>query len=214
MPGRIRPGSVILVGDPQIACHNRDLVLDAGIAMAIFAGAGSLLYFVVDAFRSDARRTRRVLRKTRVTPVAELVDNTLACVVGTVELDGAPLVSMITQKECVAFDTTIQMFAGNNFTVPERVDVTRQLVPFVVVDGTGRVRVDAPQAALCNRPIAKNERVEERIIEPGTLIRIVGSVRVEPVASTSGEHSYRESGATTVTLTGTSKYPLLIDVER
>ena len=189
-------------------------MLDAGIVMAIFAGAGSLLYFVVDAFRSDARRTRRVLRRTRVTPVAELVDNTLACVVGTVELDSEPLLSMIAQKPCVAYDTTIQMFAGNDFTVPERVDVTRRIIPFVVVDGTGRVRIDAPQAALCNRPIAKSERVEERIIVPGARIRIVGSVRIEPVASRDGEHGYREHGATTATLTGTARWPLLIDVER
>ncbi len=188
-------------------------MLDAGIVMAIFAGAGSLLYFVVDAFRSDARRTRRVLRRTKVTPVDRLVDNTLACVVGTVELDTEPLVSMISQRPCVAYDTTIQMFAGNDFTVPERVDVTRRLVPFVVVDKTGRVRIDAPQAALCNRPVAKNERVEERIIEPGARIRIVGSVRIEPIASTTGEHGYREHGGTTATLTGTAKYPLLIDVE-
>jgi len=186
-------------------------VLEAGIFLTIFAGAGSLVYFVLDAVRTDARRTRRLLRRTRVTPIANLVDNTLACVVGTVELEGEPLVALISQTPCVAYDTTIQMFTGNDFTVPARVDVTRRLVPFVVRDKTGCVRIDAPQAALCNRPVAKSERVEERVIVVGDRIRIVGSVRIEPEASTTGEHGYREPGATNATLTGSSKYPLLID---
>jgi hypothetical protein len=188
-------------------------MLESGfILMTMFAGGVSLVYFVVDAWRSDARRTRRVLRRTRVTPIAELVDGKLACIVGQVEFDGELLTSLITHTPCVAFDTTIQFFQGNNFSVPERVDVTRRLVPFVVADATGRIRVDAPQAALCNKPTAKSERFEERVIEPGTTVRIVGSVRLEPIASTDGEHGYRE-GATSATLTGSAKYPLLVDVE-
>lgn len=188
-------------------------MLETGLIVTMFAGGVSLLYFVLDAWSSDARRTRRVLRRTRVTPIAKLVDGTLACVVGRVELEGEPLISLITQKPCVAFDTTIQMFAGNTFGVPERVDVTRKLLPFVIVDDTGRVRIDAPQAALCNKPVAKSERFEERLIEPGATIRIVGSVRLEPIASSDGEHAYRETGGKLATLTGTSKYPLLIDLE-
>ncbi len=186
-------------------------MLEAGIFLMMFAGAGSLVYFVSGAFRTDARRTRRVLRRARVTPIAELVDNTLACVVGTVELEGEPLIALITRTPCVAYDTTIQMFTGNDFTVPARVDVTRRLTPFVIRDETGCVRVDAPQAALCNRAVAKSERVEERVIVVGARIRIIGSVRIEPEASRTGEHGYRESGAINATLTGSSKYPLLID---
>lgn len=185
-------------------------VFDLAVLVSLLAG-GSFLYFFVGAYRSDAQRTRRVLRKAKVTPIAQLVDGQLACVVGIVELEGEPLVSMITRLPCVAYDTTIQMFRGNDY-IPERVDVTRKLVPFTVVDGTGRVRIDAPQAALCNRAAAKSERFEERVIETGALIRIVGSVRVEPERSVAGEHTYRE-GAWNATLTGTSKYPLLIDVE-
>jgi hypothetical protein len=176
-------------------------VLEAGIFISLVVS--SLAYFAYGAWRSDARRTRRVLRRTRVTPIDKLVDGQLACIVGIVEPVGEPLVAMITRTPCVAYDTTVQFFAGNNFTVPERVDVTRRLVPFDVIDSTGRVRVDAPQAALCNRPSSRNERHEER----------VGSARIEPVASATGEHHYRESGAVNVTLTGTSKYPLLIDLE-
>ncbi len=186
-------------------------MLEAGIIISLVMS--SLAYVVYGAWSADARRTRRVLRRTRVTPVDKLVDGQLACVVGKVELVGDPLVAMITRTPCVAFDTTVQFFAGNNFTVPERVDVTRRLVPFDVVDATGRVRIDAPQAALCNKPASRNERFEERLIAPGTTIRIVGSVRIEPERSTTGEHHYREAGAVTATLTGTTKYPLLIDVE-
>lgn len=189
---------------------------DPGIVLILGAAGASLAYFVAGAWRSDARRTRRVLRKTRVTPVDKLVDGTLACVVGKVELaEGEPLLSMITRRPCVAFDTTIQMFRGNDFSVPERVDVTRKLIPFIVVDHAGsRVRIDAPQAALCNRASARSERFEERLIEIGQTIRIVGSVRIEPERATHNEHGYREHGGTRATLTGTAKYPLLVDVER
>jgi hypothetical protein len=186
------------------------LVLEIGILISILVSSAAWVGYL---WRSDANRTRRVLRKARVTRVCDLVDGQLVCIVGRVEPIGEPLVSMITRIPCVAFDTTIQFFAGNNFTVPERVDVTRQLVPFDVVDATGRVRIDAPQAALCNKPWSRNERHEERLIPPGAKIRIVGSARVEPAASTTGEHHYREAGAVTATLTGTSKYPLLIDLE-
>jgi hypothetical protein len=186
-------------------------VFDLAVLVSLFAG-GSFFYFFVGAYRSDAQRTRRVLRKAKVTPIAQLEDGQLACIVGVVELEGEPLVSMITRLPCVAYDTTIQMFRGNDY-IPERVDVTRKLVPFTVVDGTGRVRIDAPQAALCNRATAKSERFEERVIETGALIRIVGSVRVDPERSLVGERTYRE-GSWHATLTGTSKYPLLIDVER
>jgi hypothetical protein len=187
-------------------------VFDLGV-IAAFVTVGSVLLYVLGPLRSDARRTRRVLRRTRVTPIAELADGMLACVVGKVELDGSePLTAMITRVPCVAFDTTIQVFGKNDFTVPERVDVTRKLVPFTVVDGSGRVRIDAPQAALCNRAAARSERFEERVIPVGATIRIVGSVRLEPERSRAGEHSYRE-GEWRATLTGTKNYPLLVDVE-
>lgn len=171
------------------------------------------MYFLTTAWRSDARRTRRVLRRSRVTPIDKLVDGTLACVVGKVEIESEPLVAMITRRPCVAYDTTIQMFRGHNFGVPERVDVTRKMIAFTVVDATGRVRIDAPQAALCNRAAARSERFEERVIEPGATIRIIGSVRIEPERSDHAEHGYREHGARRATLTGSAKYPLLVDVE-
>jgi len=67
--------------------------------------------------------------------------------------------------------------------VPERVDVTRKLVPFVVVDPTGRVLIDAPQAALCNRATARSERFEERKLvdeisgHTDKALRRIGSMR-------------------------------------
>jgi hypothetical protein len=187
--------------------------VDVGLVSAIgIPTAGTVAFLVWTWLRNDARRTRRVLRRTRVSPIADLVDGKLACVVGTVELDAQQLTSMVARRSCVAYDTTVYFFKKENATIPERVEVERRLVPFYVVDDTGRVRIDAAEAALCNRPIARSERFEERIIEPGAKIRIVGSVVLEPVLSR-GEHGYREAG-TTATLTGTASWPLLIDVER
>lgn len=186
--------------------------------IALFGAGSAAVLFAVSLMRSDAWRTRRVLRRTRVTPIAELVDGKLQCVVGTVELDAEPLVAMVSKRTCVAYDTTVQFFQGTDFTVPVRVEVERRLVSFFVVDETGRARVEAPEAALCNRPIARSERYEERIIEPGARVRLVGSVVVEAVVSASEhhtaprEHGFRET-ATKATIIGSTKYPLLIDVE-
>lgn len=157
----------------------------------------------------DFRRTRRVLRRARVVPIAQLVDGQLACIVGRVEIDGEPIESMIERRPCVAFDTVTMPYVGNDLTTPVR--VTRRLVPFFVSDPTGRVRIDAPEVALCNRPIARGESFEERILENGDTIRIVGSVALDP-AQTTADQLFRQ-GAFKARLTGTAKYPLLADVE-
>ena len=184
------------------------LVILIGGGLAAISGA----WLLMSPWRSDARRTRRVLRRTRVTPIADLEDGKLACVVGRVEADGELVTALMSRVPCVAYETVVQVFGAVDMTLPKRVDVTREHVPFFVVDDTGRVRVDAAEAALANRAIAKSERFEERIIENGAMIRIVGSVTLEPTMHASGDHSFREGGWK-ATLTGTSKFPLLIDVE-
>ncbi len=185
-----------------------DLVLWGAFA----SGGATLAYFVLNAWRSDARRTRRVLRRARVVRIADLVDGQLACIVGVIERDGAPLEALVSRKACIAFDTTVQYFRGADFTIPARVEVTRRMVPFFVSDGSGRVRIDAAEAALCNRPIAKSERFEERILEEGATVRLVGSVSLDPAITAQGERGFRD-GALKATITGTAKYPLLVDVE-
>ncbi len=150
--------------------------------------------------RRGLRRTRRVLRSARVSPIGELVDGKLACIVGTVEVDGEALTSILSRRQCVAYEL-VEWQAG----------VRRRMVPFYVRDATGRARVDAPEAALLHPPVERGETFEERVLEPGMRIRIVGSVRIEPAAQDVREHGFRE-GAIAATLTGTAKYPLLVDV--
>jgi hypothetical protein len=186
--------------------------MDTALWGAFASGGLALAYFVLNAWRADARRTRRVLRKTRVVRIADLDDGKLACIVGVVERDGEPLEALVSRRACVAFDTTVQYFRGADFTIPARVEVTRRMVPFFVSDGSGRVRVDAAEAALCNRPVARNERFEERILEDGARVRLVGSVTLEPTITAKGERGFRD-GALKATITGTSKYPLLVDIE-
>lgn len=182
-----------------------ELVLLVGFALATVVAAAPF-------WRNDARRTRRVLRRTRVSPIAELVDGRLACIVGRVELEAEPITSMMSRRRCVAYETVIQVFRRNDMTIPSRVEVERKLVPFFVVDATGRVRVDAAEAALSNRPVARSERFEERVIEAGMTIRIVGSVALDPTLARTAELGFRD-GSITATITGTAKFPLLIDVE-
>jgi hypothetical protein len=176
------------------------------------ASAAAFVAWLLHSWRSDARRTRRVLRRTRVTPIGKLVDGKLACIVGRVEVEGDLVTSLMSRRPCVAYETIVQVFGGLDMTVPSRVEVTRKLVPFFVVDDTGRVRVDAAEAALANLPIERSERYEERIIENGELVRIVGAVVLDPMIHPSGEHGFREAGWK-ATLTGSRKFPLLIDVE-
>jgi hypothetical protein len=186
--------------------------MEVAVIATLASGAVAFLAWFAHSWRSNARRTRRVLRRTRVTPIAKLVDGTLACVVGRVEVEGDEVTSLMTRRSCVAYETIVQVFGGIDMTVPSRVDVTRRVVPFFVTDDTGRVRVDAAQAALANDPSARSERFEERVIENGARVRIVGSVVLDPARSATGDHGFRE-GDWTATLTGTRKYPLLVDVE-
>jgi len=182
-------------------------ILLALIATGVFSTGGVMWW------RSAPRRTRRVLRKTRVTPIAELVDGELACVVGKVEKDSELVESLIARRICVAFDTTTNVFDGVLFTSPVRIETTRRMVPFYVVDDTGRVRVDAAQVALSNKPFARTDRYVERVITVGMRVRIVGSVVLVPTAAGHADHHFRETGAINATLTGTAKFPLLADSE-
>lgn len=160
-------------------------------------------------WRTDARRTRRVLRRARVVRIADLEDGRLACIVGRVEADAEPIVSMMSRVPCVAFDTTTSSL-GNAGTVT--VSTTRRAVPFYIVDETGRARIDAPQLALCNKPSSRSDRFEERVLHVGSRVRLVGSVSLDPAMHASAEHAYREGGYK-ATIVGTAKYPLLADLE-
>ena len=181
-----------------------------GILLSV--GGGVLGLLAHRHYSSDARRTRRVLRRTRVTKIADLPDGKLVCIVGRVEAESPLVEGLMSRMPCVAFETVVQVFGGVDMTLPTRVDVTRQHSSFFVIDDTGRVRIDAAEAALANPAIMKSERFEERVIEDGARVRIVGSVVLDPTMQNHPEHAYRE-GAFKATLTGTRKYPLLIDLE-
>lgn len=188
-----------------------DLSSLALLAAPLVSAAGLVTWYLR---ADDASRTRRVLRKTRVTPVRELADGMLACVVGVVEAESDErLKAMISHARCVAYDTTVYFFAGHNATVPTKVEVERRLLPFLVRDATGVVRIDAAEAALSNKPVVKSERYHERVITAGMKIRIVGSVHLEHT-NTDEERDYRKASGYKATLTGTKKFPLLIDEER
>lgn len=174
---------------------------------AIIAGLSSVV--VASWWRADARRTRRVLRRARVVPIADLVDGRLACIVGRVEADAEPIVSMMARVPCVAFDTTTSSFNNGGAVT---YSTTRRAVSFFIVDETGRARVDAPQLALCNKPSSRSDRFEERVIHIGSRVRLVGSVSLDPTMQASADHAYREGGFK-ATIVGTSRYPLLADVE-
>jgi hypothetical protein len=190
---------------------------DGGVEVTLIAVlatmGGAILGFVAHSwFGADARRTRRVLRRTRVTQISDLADGQLACIVGHIEADGDLVQALMSEMPCVAFETVVQVFGNLDMTVPARVEVTRELVPFFIVDDSGRARVDAAEAALANPAIMKSERFEERVIANGARVRVVGSVSLDPARQKHGDHGFRD-GAFHATITGTSKYPLLIDLE-
>ena len=176
-------------------------------------GVSVVAGFAVHRWRDDdARRTRRVLGKARVVPISELVDGQLACIVGRVERGRELTTSMMQRLPCVAFDTITQVVdRREDFASPVSTKATRHLVPFFVVDATGRARVDAPQAALCNKPSATGSNWVERVIEEGATVRLVGSVVLVPAERDTREHGFRD-GAWKATLTGTTRFPLLVDV--
>ncbi|MEO8705623.1 MAG: hypothetical protein ABI867_36670 [Kofleriaceae bacterium] len=187
--------------------------MDASLVAVILGGvAGAAFGAMRFVTGYTARRTRRVLRRARVVPIAKLVDGQLACIVGTVEVDGEPIESLITRRACVAFDTVTFVNDVNDLTTTVR--TTRRVAPFFVVDAAGdRVRIDAPEVALCNKPVAKADNYEERILEDRARIRIVGSVSLEVTERDANERLFRHT-AFKARLTGTAKYPLLADVEK
>ena len=176
------------------------------VVAAIIAGLSSV---ALVWWRTDVRRTRRVLRRARVVRIADLVDGRLACVVGRVEADAEPIVSLMSRVPCVAFDTTTSSFGATGAVT---YSTTRRAVSFFIVDDSGRARIDAPQLALCNKPSSRTDRFEERVIHIGSRVRLVGSVSLDPAMQASAEHAYREGGFK-ATIVGTAKYPLLADVE-
>ncbi len=126
---------------------------------------------------------------------------------------------MMEHTECVAFDTITHVIERDEFSAPVSTKVTRHAVPFFVVDATGRVRIDAPQAALCNKPSARARNWVERTILEGATVRIVGSVVLDPTVravvespTRSNERGFRDL-AWKATLTGTTRFPLLVDEE-
>lgn len=183
------------------------------LMIAMLGAGAALVVFAVHRWRDDdARRTRRVLRKARVIPISELVDGQLACIVGRVERDHDVITSLMANLPCVAFDTITHVVEQDqDFTAPVVSKATRHMVPFFVVDATGKARIDAPQAALCNAPASRARMWVERVVEEGATVRLVGSVVLDPTARDHREHGFRD-GAWTATLTGTTKFPLLIDV--
>jgi len=112
---------------------------------------------------------------------------------------------------CVAFDTITHVVERDDFAAPVSTRSTRRMVPFFVVDGSGRCRIDAPQAALSGKPIARASNWVERVVEEGAKVRLVGSVVLDPTVVDAKEHGFRD-GAWKATLTGTAKFPLLVDV--
>jgi hypothetical protein len=179
------------------------------VELVIAAALVTLSVTLTAWYRADARRTRRVLRRARVIRIADLVDGRLACIVGRVEADAEPIVSMMARVPCVAFDTTTSAFGTDGAVT---VSTTRRAVPFYIVDDSGRARVDAPQLALCNKPTSRSDRYEERVLVVGERVRLVGSVSLDPTMQSHADHAYREGGFK-ATIVGTSKYPLLADVE-
>jgi hypothetical protein len=177
------------------------------VIVAVIAGLSSL--GILRWWRADARRTRRVLRRARVVRIADLVDGRLACIVGRVEADVEPIVAMITRIPCVAFDT-VTTSINNDSTLT--LTTTRRAIAFFIVDESGRARVDAPQLALCNKPLARSDRFEERVLQVGARVRLVGSVSLDPTMQANADHAYREGGFK-ATIVGTAKFPLLADVE-
>ncbi len=176
-------------------------------ACGMFALAATTLG--VRAWRNPAMRTRRLLRRTRVTPISELVDGELACIVGVVHVDRSPINAPQTGRPCVAYDTTTwHVDPAGTFT---RVQTARDMVPFFIVDDSGAAWIDAPEAALSN-PAFTGTDYEERLIEDGARVRLVGSVRLMPSRRTA-EVGFRQF-AVSATLTGSKRYPLLVDIER
>ena len=81
------------------AMSRYDARVEATLIALLASIGGAIVGFIAHAwFGADAKRTRRVLRRTRVTPIADLSDGTLACIVGRIEAEGELVQSLMSRQ--------------------------------------------------------------------------------------------------------------------
>jgi hypothetical protein len=87
-------------------------------------------------------RGRRLLRKVRNVPIAEIKDGEWVKVTGVAHAIGAVGISLIGRRDCIGFQTQVQLLGRNTGGT---IVLRRESCPtFTIVDGTGTVDVDGP----------------------------------------------------------------------
>ena len=182
------------------------------------------------------RKWRRKLRRAKLTPIAELREDTVARIVGTVRALGPTLIAPLSGRPCVGFLATARRRDAQTDYVAAR---GSNMVPFVVEDATGRALVVATDAqlALVMSQTVRRQLVsdlladelrfvlvhgarldgqldlEEGILQVGDQVAVLGSGTREPDPDATDEADYRSAGATRLCMTSSRRFPLVISNE-
>jgi len=145
-------------------------------------------------------RGRRLLRKARNVPIAEIKDGEWVKVTGVAHAIGPIETSLVGRRECIGFHVQVQRLGGRSAGV---VVLERESCPaFTITDETGTVVVDGPflfaidwdvwsTATAAHLRILKESGVHGRtfwhrfayregLIQPGDVITVLGLATFEP----------------------------------
>lgn len=201
-----------------------------GFAFGIAAATGGYIYQY--NYRSSREVIGRKLAKLPRSSIAELREDQLVRIVGTVVQLEHVITAPISGESCVHYQVIVER-RGFGRWIPI-IDQSRG-VPFLLDDGTGRVYVEAGRAMLttCHLrflpalgpdprldqflranqvpPMHKHAlRIREMRIDPGATFAILGAGVADVDPDADAREGYRADRVTRLSFVGGKKHPLVI----
>jgi len=144
-------------------------------------------------------RARRLLRKVRNVPIAEIKDGAWVKVTGAAHAIGPIATALVSRRDCIGFQVQVQQLEGMSAGIVLR----RESCPtFAITDETGTVEVDGPflfaidwgawsimtathlrilkEGGIHGRRFWRRFSFRESLIQPGDVITVFGLATFEP----------------------------------
>lgn len=205
--------------------------------LAVGAAVAFQVWLFVVVRRTPTRRARQLLRRAKLTPIADVPEGVAVRVVGKVRAIGAVMASPLHGKPCVQY----RIVVCSNAPLGLEIDAVEARLPFVLHDETGVatiepegavtvVAADPVQTAdllhLADDPVGRFVAawrkptwpqyvyLHESYIEVGSPLAVLGAATREPVEDAStATAGYREEPSTQLRFASSPKFPLRISNE-
>ena len=110
------------------------------VLMAAIVVSGALAIQAAFWQAQPRTRARRLLRKTRNAPIAEIKDGEWVKVTGLAHAIGPIGTSLVGERKCIGYQVQVQCLENKDVMVLRR----ESCAPFTITDGTATVEVDGP----------------------------------------------------------------------